>query len=376
MKAQTYFHIPTPCHENWDNMTPEGKGRFCGSCSKQVIDFSLMSDQQVLNYFKQSTGSTCGRFANDQLTRAMQPAIEQKKKVWWIAAMMPMLLLFGKVNAQTKKGKVRVTTPTMITPDNRPEIMGKVAPEIRPDTSVNNEVIVSGNCYRIMGDTILSKPVEDLIIRGTVADEKGIPLPFVSVLIKNSNKGTSADANGNFIISLKGDINLPTLVLSSVGYSSKEIDLNKEESRISSSVQGSLREILVMSEMTTMQPMAMGEVVVTAGVIVRCRKPKKTDTLKTTVNKIFKREQFKIFPNPAQSGSSVKLEIQKAGDYSIQLLDNNAKLILVKKIETENDKTLTEIMLPYDITPGMYYIVLILIDEKKKKQYTDKLIVQ
>ena len=46
----------------------------------------------------------------------------------------------------------------------------------------------------------------------------------------------------------------------------------------------------------------------------------------------------------------------------------------IKKIKTENDKTLTEIVLPYDITPGMYYIVLI--DEKKKKQYTDKLIVQ
>lgn len=374
MKAQTYFHIPTPCHENWDNMTPEGKGRFCGSCNKQVVDFSLMSDQQVLNYFKQSTGSTCGRFANDQLQRPMLPATEQKKKTWWMAAMMPLLLLFGKTNAQKKKANATQGEPAMIITDNRPEIMGKVAPGIRPDISVTDEVIVSGNSYRVMGDTILSKPIEDLIIRGTVADENGIPLPFVSVLIKNSNKGTSADANGNFMITLKGDQKLPTLILSSVGYASKEIDLNKEDSRISSSVQGSLKEILVMSEMTTMQPMAMGEVVITAGVIVRCRKPKKTDTLKTTVNKIFKREQFKIFPNPAQSGSSVKLEIQKAGDYSIQILENNAKLILVKKMETENDKTLTEIMLPYDITPGMYYIVLI--DEKKKKQYTDKLIVQ
>jgi CarboxypepD_reg-like domain/Secretion system C-terminal sorting domain len=374
MKEQTYFHIPTPCHENWDNMTPEGKGRFCGSCSKQVVDFSLMSDQQVLNYFKQSTGSTCGRFANDQLQRAMLPGAEHKKKTWWIAAIMPLLLLFGKVNAQKKKAKVTQGEPAMVITDNRPEIMGKVAPEIRPDTSVTDEVIVSGNCYRIMGDTILSKPIEDLIIRGTVADENGIPLPFVSVLIKNSNKGTSSDANGSFMISLKGDQKLPTLILSYVGYASKEIDLNKEDSRISSSVQGSLKEILVMSEMTTMQPMAMGEVVITAGVIVRCRKPKKADTLKTTVNKIFKREQFKIFPNPAQSGSSVQLEIQKAGDYSIQILDNNAKLILVKKMETENDKTLTEIIIPYDVTPGMYYIVLI--DEKKKKQYTDKLIVQ
>ncbi|CAN5634843.1 hypothetical protein BH10BAC2_BH10BAC2_43180 [soil metagenome] len=372
MKAQTYFHIPTACHENWDNMTPKGKGRFCGSCSKQVVDFSLMSDQQVLNYFKQSTGNTCGRFANDQLQRAIQPATEQKKKAWWVVAMMPLLLLFGKVNAQKKTIAVTKGRTAVVKSESIPEIMGKVAPGIRPDTSVTDEVIVS--CYR-MGDTLLSKPAEDLIIKGTITDEiNGGSLPFVSVIIKNSKKGVDADANGNFMISIKSDQKIPTLVLSSVGYESKEIDLNEEYKRFSSSVEGSLREIFVMSEMTAMQPMAMGDVVITAGDIVRCKKPKKTDTLKTTVNKIFRRQQFKIFPNPAQSGSSVKLEIQKAGDYSIQLLDNNAKLILFKKVETENDKILTEIILPYDVTPGMYYIVLI--DEKKKKQYTDKLIVQ
>ena len=90
MKEQTYFHIPEPCHENWDNMTPQDKGRFCASCSKQVVDFSLMSDQQVLNYFKNATGKTCGRFANDQLQRPMIETPKQKKKAWWIAAMIPL----------------------------------------------------------------------------------------------------------------------------------------------------------------------------------------------------------------------------------------------------------------------------------------------
>jgi len=81
MKEQTHFHIPTPCHEDWDNMTPRDKGRFCASCSKQVVDFSLMSDQQVLNYFKNATGNVCGRFANDQLQRPMIETPQQKKKV-------------------------------------------------------------------------------------------------------------------------------------------------------------------------------------------------------------------------------------------------------------------------------------------------------
>ena len=45
-------YIPNPCHENWNNMVAAEKGKFCNACAKQVIDFSMMSDTQILNYFK------------------------------------------------------------------------------------------------------------------------------------------------------------------------------------------------------------------------------------------------------------------------------------------------------------------------------------
>ncbi|WP_103865260.1 TonB-dependent receptor [Aquimarina sp. I32.4] len=38
-------------------------------------------------------------------------------------------------------------------------------------------------------------------ISGTVTDDKGLPLPGVNVLIKNTNKGTQTDFDGNYIIS-------------------------------------------------------------------------------------------------------------------------------------------------------------------------------
>ena len=43
--------IPEPCHENWQEMTPTQQGRFCKACAKEVIDFSMMTDTEVLNYF-------------------------------------------------------------------------------------------------------------------------------------------------------------------------------------------------------------------------------------------------------------------------------------------------------------------------------------
>ncbi|MFX6803812.1 hypothetical protein ABTH20_20355, partial [Acinetobacter baumannii] len=82
MKPELYLHIPTPCHEDWDKMTPVQKGKFCGSCNKEVVDFSLMTDAEVLNFFIKSTGNTCGRFYNDQLQRPLQETKIEKKRGW------------------------------------------------------------------------------------------------------------------------------------------------------------------------------------------------------------------------------------------------------------------------------------------------------
>src|SRR5689334_18841834 len=57
-------------------------------------------------------------------------------------------------------------------------------------------------------------------VTGTVRDDKGSPIPFASIKIKNTNSGTSADANGDFSISAKtGDV----LVISAVSYGQKEV---------------------------------------------------------------------------------------------------------------------------------------------------------
>ncbi|WP_158638383.1 carboxypeptidase-like regulatory domain-containing protein [Panacibacter ginsenosidivorans] len=369
MKAQTYFHIPTPCHENWENMTPEGKGRFCDSCSKQVVDFSLMSDQQVLNYFKNASGKTCGRFANDQLQRPMVEVAEQKKKVWWVAAVMPLLMLFGRVNAQKKIGKVKLGTPVKVIPDNRPEIMEKVSPEIIPVYDTIAEPV------KAMGDTILSYTTNELIIKGTLTDmEKGDVLPYASIVVKNSKIGTASDMNGNFSLKMKNNGVLPVLILAYVGYETKEIDLNKYNGEIVTTYENGTQQVSIKSEMTRMQTALTGDVVVTTGLTIVCRKPKPIDTAKTVVNKILKKEAFKIFPNPVTKGQQIQLEIKKAGEYSIQLLDNNAGLVLVKDFSAANDNSTIEITIPYSVIPGMYFILLI--DKNKKKQYTDKLIVQ
>ena len=70
MKAQPNFRIsiPEPCHEDWGKMTPDEKGRFCGVCSKSVVDFTSKSRKEINQFLDQnSCNRICGRFKNSQL---------------------------------------------------------------------------------------------------------------------------------------------------------------------------------------------------------------------------------------------------------------------------------------------------------------------
>jgi hypothetical protein len=104
--------IPKPCHENWDAMSPEDKGRFCGACQKTVIDFTDMSDRQVAEFFKKPAGNVCGRFDGEQLNRVIEVP---RKRIPWVkyffTIALPAFLFAKKAAAQgmvLKKDKTEV----------------------------------------------------------------------------------------------------------------------------------------------------------------------------------------------------------------------------------------------------------------------------
>ncbi len=65
MKA---IHIPDPCSENWETMSPQEKGRFCAVCSKCVIDFTQKQPEEIKEIFAENHENICGRFYNHQLS--------------------------------------------------------------------------------------------------------------------------------------------------------------------------------------------------------------------------------------------------------------------------------------------------------------------
>lgn len=75
---QPTLTIPKPCHENWEGMTPEDKGRFCGMCQKTVIDFTEMAPTEIGQFFQEHEGQKiCGRFRDDQLAQPKESLLPE-----------------------------------------------------------------------------------------------------------------------------------------------------------------------------------------------------------------------------------------------------------------------------------------------------------
>src|SRR5882757_4871714 len=91
--------IPKPCHNSWQDMTPNEKGRHCAACNKTVTDFTQLSDTEITNYFIQHKDEgTCGRFYKKQLDRItvhIPTYVLQKRLPAWKRFLVVLLLCFG-----------------------------------------------------------------------------------------------------------------------------------------------------------------------------------------------------------------------------------------------------------------------------------------
>src|SRR5690348_11399421 len=118
MAKRIQLSVENPCHENWENMSPSQKGRFCGSCQKQVVDFTNMTDAQVAAFFKKpATGSVCGRFMQDQLERDFEIP---RKRIPWIKYFFTVALpafLVSRTVAQETKSTIKGDTTAVVKSD-------------------------------------------------------------------------------------------------------------------------------------------------------------------------------------------------------------------------------------------------------------------
>lgn len=127
--------IQKPCHENWDAMTPNELGVFCGKCVKTVVDFSNKSIEEIKEFFigKQNE-KVCGRFEKAQLTSLSFDAFYNEFKGFHFTKRFAVILYFTfgmwLFNASTGVAQTQQTTKGDVQVDQN--IMGGVRANTTP----------------------------------------------------------------------------------------------------------------------------------------------------------------------------------------------------------------------------------------------------
>jgi CarboxypepD_reg-like domain/Secretion system C-terminal sorting domain len=379
MSKHIQLTIADPCHENWDHMTQAEKGRFCASCQKQVIDFTNMSDSQLAAFFKKpSEGSVCGRFFQDQLERDIQIP---KKRIPWVKYFfqfaLPAFLVSIKATAQ---GNVRTKPITatrsvpacsqltgMVAPVNRIKVVGDT---ITAPFKKQNE----SAALQIGKSKINIEAVSSLIsIKGIVVDQDNNPVPFASVMIKGGRGwGVSADSNGVFNMKkMVFEINR-VLEVSSVGYVTKEITVNKEADLAKDIViqleRRIIENVIVVSNQAIMGAFRVG------GISIKRTEEKviETPVIKSPAETP---AMIKVYPNPVASGSSINIGCQKLkeGYYYLQLSAQSGQQVLNKQTWIDGEVQVLNIDIP-NVAAGVYFLKLT--NKETSKRFTAKVVIE
>ena len=201
-----HLTIPTPCHQRWQDMTTDGTGRFCASCQKTVVDFSTLTDQQVISLLAQQNGSGCGRFRVGQLGRVLSVDSSASRS----SARFLSLLTAGLLGVQSAQANALPAPPELV----RQPITDQTAHHVLP----------------VVGEEIMTDSVR--IITGRVVEQStNAALSGATVVIKGTNKGANTDAEGHFQVRIPTELTSDniTLQITSIGYVTQEIQVRSRQ---------------------------------------------------------------------------------------------------------------------------------------------------
>lgn len=317
-------------------MTASGKGRFCGSCQKTVMDFSNLTDYEIAQFFKKpSTGSICGRFNVEQLQRDISiPA----KRLPWLKYFFQIILpaFLGTAGAKAQ-GKISIT-------DSAKRHVAIPSQQ----TGFYKSPRVSEKADNLKGKVLsykVSEIIASQIYKGKVIDESGSAIVGATVIIKDANYGVITDKNGHFTLRRK-DTSAKTLVASSVGYETAEFIVPPDTKAIS----------------ITLKKQAQYEiprvVVVTAGMVVATRPGRRQkkfpilEPIMDTANKF-----FNVFPNPVPPGMEMTIEWKDTGEgyYQLQLVSSSGQVLHQREVWIDKGAKWLTLEIP-SVSKGQYFL--------------------
>jgi hypothetical protein len=365
MPTSIHVAIPEPCHENWQQMTPNEQGRHCLSCQKTVVDFTFMSDQEILDHISRASTNVCGRFTNDQLNKTYK---EQKTgrsfslRYAWNVVVATFLLTGNAAMAQSKN-----------------QVKKK---EVVSDRNIKApEIIMGGMAIVIPGRKIAGQIIDD---------STGNPVGFASVRIKGMRTGISANEAGKFEIIPSGKKGKVILIVSAVGYATNEYEVLASKP--------DLYQIMLIPEAHELKPVVvtarpvMGKIALHTGCsgikkdtsflsgrvggLVVTREVSTAEKVKRTISEWLPKKDVRIYPNPVIPGNSinVSLNLKETGEYKLELMDASGRLVWIQALQVAQKAQVANVPTQSSWSRGIYWLRIS--NATGKKNYQAKVLLQ
>ena len=221
--------IENPCGEDISQMEPTQRGRFCGSCERDLVDFTKLNDREIQKVIHQTNGDVCGWFRPDQLDRQMvELPVASSPAFFKYAASVLLTMAIGNTTAQNDQAPISL--------EKTEQTIEKEAQEPKP-----------------------------YFISGKIRDENtGETLPFAAIQIQETELGTHSDLEGNFSLEVPEKYRSQELILklSYAGYQQTEMKLDPD------SLQFGYQEMVFQTQsnfLDAVEICVLDEVVVVAG---------------------------------------------------------------------------------------------------------------
>ena len=141
-------------------MSIQDIGRHCKVFDKVVVDFTSMTDEEVLNYFSKQKGNICGRISEDQLYNSSKFKLPKKLKVFVYS--LVLVFLIGTHTDSMAQSVQYDSTQT----DGFIEIYGRVIDEKRNGVVFATVTILEGGVIKGGGRTDMNGYYKIKLIRG------------------------------------------------------------------------------------------------------------------------------------------------------------------------------------------------------------------
>lgn len=329
-------------------MTPNEKGRHCLSCQKTVVDFTLLSDQEVRDYFLHAGAQVCGRFTDQQLNRPMRERKKPSRFSWKYAwnFLVSSMLLAG-TGAKAQVGKVQQKKVVMPAKPKMQELPVITAGIVEQQPVIKND-----------------------IINGIVLDKDSVPIPNATIMIRGTNRGVQADSTGRFALRELAFTDSLVLTVSAIGFTARDLILRPDQA---------LQHLKIV-----LQPGGelLGDVTVVGGyrnivlggavgIVTQVSYFRSfVDTLP------FSKKAIRCYPNPSVPGSTLTAEvaIREAGEYRMEVFTLDGKILVVRPLQIHSPKQLVAIETSALWSNGVYLVRIT--GGKKKKIFQSKIVLR